>query len=115
MKNQKRTILIDLDGVLNSYIGEFDENFIPPVLEGAKDFLKNLSEDFRIKIFTTRNKLLSAKWLIENNLDQYIIDITDKKDLCWLYIDDRCLQFKGDYKELFENIKMFKPWYKQTK
>jgi hypothetical protein len=31
--------------------------------------------------FTTRNKLLTAKWLIENDIDKYIEDITNTKDL----------------------------------
>ncbi len=108
----KKIILIDLDGVLNTYQGYFIEDFIPSTLKGVNKFLKTLSKNYDIKIFTTRNKLLTAKWLIENNLDKYIIDITDKKDLCWLYIDDRCLQFKGNYNELLEEIEHFKPWYK---
>ena len=34
----KKTILIDLDGVLNQYDGHFDINKIPPVRTGIKDF-----------------------------------------------------------------------------
>lgn len=108
----KKTLLIDLDGVLNCYNGNFDKDFIPTVLNGANEFLQDVSKDFEIKIFTTRNKLLTAKWLIENHLDKFITDITDKKELSWLYIDDRCLQFKGDFKKLSNEIKNFKPWYK---
>ena len=108
----KRTILIDLDGVLNTYTGNFDKDFIPPIKEGAKEFLENLSKDFRIKIFTTRNKLLTAKWLIENNVDKFIEDITNTKDLAWLYIDDRCLTFNGNFEEITLKINNFKPYYK---
>ncbi len=39
----KKTILIDLDGVLNEYIGKFDINLIPPIKNGAKEFLQDLS------------------------------------------------------------------------
>ena len=39
----KKTILIDLDGVLNTYTGPFDPNFIPPIKDGAREFLENLS------------------------------------------------------------------------
>ena len=38
----KKTILIDLDGVLNTYTGDFDENIIPPIKEGAYEFIKKL-------------------------------------------------------------------------
>ena len=66
MKTFKRTILIDLDGVLNQYTGNFEKDYIPPIKEGAKEFLKNLSNNFELKLFTTRNKILASKWLIEN-------------------------------------------------
>ena len=111
-KNFKRTILIDLDGVLNEYTGGFDENYIPPIKTGVKEFVKKISEDFDIKLFTTRNKILASKWLIENKIDCYFKDITNTKDLAWLYIDDRCLKFEGDYSLLTEQINNFKPWYR---
>lgn len=112
MKTFKKTILIDLDGVLNQYTGGFDETFIPPIKVGAKEFLEKHSEDFEIKLFTTRNKILATKWLIENEIDKYFTDITNSKDLAWLYIDDRCLNFDGDFENLTNLIKTFKPWYK---
>ena len=112
MKTFKRTILIDLDGVLNQYTGNFEKDYIPPIKEGAKEFLKNLSNNFELKLFTTRNKILASQWLIENDIDNLFIDITNTKDLAWLYIDDRCLKFDGEYSFLEEQINNFKPWYK---
>ncbi len=41
-----KTILIDLDGVLNEYVANFDEDFIPPIKQGAKVFLSALTEKF---------------------------------------------------------------------
>jgi hypothetical protein len=108
----KRTILIDLDGVLNEYKGKIDETFIPPIKSGAKEFLEKLSINFEIKLFTTRNKILASKWVIENSLEELIKDITNVKELSWLYIDDRCLKFEGDFSALLNNINSFKPWYK---
>ena len=112
MKTFKKTILIDLDGVLNQYTGSFDENYIPPIKDGAKEFLKDLAENFELKLFTTRNKILASKWLIENDIDKFFIDITNTKDLAWLYIDDRCINFDGNYHNLASSIKTFSPWYK---
>ena len=37
----RRNILIDLDGVLNCYCEEYDEEFIPEVREGQESLLKN--------------------------------------------------------------------------
>lgn len=114
MKTFKKTILIDLDGVLNEYTGGFDKDFIPPIKTGAKEFLEKLSESFEIKLFTTRNKILATKWLIENNIDNYFEDITNIKDLSWLYIDDRCINFDGNFENLINSINSFKPWHKES-
>ena len=108
----KKTILIDIDGVLNEYNGEFREDYIPDMKSGADIFLKKLSSDYIIKLFTTRNKLLASKWVLENNLDEYISDITSIKEPAVIYIDDRNLKFCGDYDKLFDDIKNFRVWYK---
>ncbi len=112
MKPYKKTILIDLDGVLNTYTGGYDENFIPPIREGAYDFIKNLSERYKIVLFTSRNVPLASKWLTENSLDVYVHHVTNTKEPAFLIVDDRGLNFDGDYKKAIEKINNFKPWYK---
>lgn len=111
-KEHKKTILIDLDGVLNEYTGKFDEKFIPPVKKGAKKFLIELSGKYIIKIFTTRNRLLTSKWLIDNDIDYLVEDVTNIKEPCWVYIDDRCINFDGNFDNLLNKIDDFKPYYK---
>ena len=110
--DSKKTILIDLDGVLNTYTGMFDESFIPPIKEGAYEFIKELSSQFTIKIFTTRKSLVVSEWLIQNGLNVYIDNVTNVKEPSFLQVDDRCIKFNGNYKDLAEQIKNFKVWYK---
>ena len=101
MKQYKKKILIDLDGVLNEYGNEpYDENNIPKIKTGAKEFLKNLSELAELYLFTGRNLMQSTKWLIENGIDKYFKDVTNTKLPSYLYIDDRCVCFKGEYNKL---------------
>jgi histidinol phosphatase-like enzyme len=68
----KKTILIDLDGVLNTYSGKYDADYIQPIKDGAYEFLRKLSKNFRIIIFTSRNLLSVSKWVIENKLEEFI-------------------------------------------
>lgn len=76
MQIYKKKILIDLDGVLNEYGKEkFDENYIPNIKKGAKEFIQDLSEYGELYLFTSRNLMLSTKWLIENNLDEFFKDV----------------------------------------
>ncbi|MCM1010455.1 MAG: hypothetical protein NC390_06225 [Fusobacterium sp.] len=109
----KKLLLIDLDGVLNQYDGKFDEKQIPTIRNGAKEFLEHFHrQDYDIKIFTTRNKLLTAKWLIENDLDQFVSDVTNIKESAYLTIDDRCICFNGDFEKTCKQINDFKVHWK---
>jgi len=80
---------------LNEYAGNFDKDYIPPLKDGAEEFLKKLSQNYEIKIFTTRNRLQASKWLIENELDNFVTDVTNVKEPASIYIDDRALNFLG--------------------
>ena len=108
----RKTLLIDLDCVLNQYTGKYDENIIPLPKIGVSEFLEKLSVDYDLKIFTTRNLLLTSKWLIENKLDKYIKDVTNVKTTAYLHIDDRCVCFCGDYNNTIEQIEKFKVYWK---
>ena len=109
----KKTILIDLDGVLNSYDGIYEEDYIPPIREGAFEFVKNLSVNYRLVLFTSRNLLLASRWLMENKLDKYIENVTNIKEPAYLIIDDRCINFQGNYDKIFNKIINYKAWYKK--
>lgn len=108
----KKTILVDLDGVLNEYKGIYDENNIPPIKKGAKEFIKELSLKFNIKIFTTRSEEKASQWIKSNELGPYISGITNKKEPAHLIIDDRCINFDGNYTKTLKKIDFFKVWYK---
>ena len=108
----KKTVLVDLDGVLNEYKGNYDESIIPPVRAGAKEFLEELSNNFIVKIFTTRPVQKVEEWFILNKLNSYISSVTNKKEPAYVIIDDRCINFDGDYKNTIQKIENFKVWYK---
>lgn len=108
----KKTIAIDLDGVLDEYYGKYDKNSIPKIKEGAKDFVIKLSKDYKLILFTTRNSKTAKKWLVDNNIDKYFIEITNKKPLASIYLDDRAINFDGDYIKTLGEIKNFKVYWK---
>lgn len=109
----KKTILIDLDGVLNEYGNTpFDKNHIPPLRKGAEQFLKSAEKLGKLYLFTTRNTIQATKWLIENKIDTYFEDITNIKIPAYIHIDDRCICFNGNYEKTLNEIKKFKPFWK---
>ena len=111
----KKRILIDLDGVLNEYGKEkFDENYIPEIKKGAKEFLENLSKEAELYLFTTRNLKLAAKWLFDNKIDMFFKDVTNIKIPAFLHIDDRVVCFDGNYKNTLEKVKNFNVYWKKS-
>ena len=108
----KKTIAIDLDGVLDEYTGKYDVNKIPDIRNGAKDFIIELSKDYKLILFTTRDSKLAKEWLIKNNIDKYFSDITNTKPLAYIYLDDRALKFDGNYDDTLNAIKNYKVYWK---
>ena len=105
----KKTIMIDLDGVLDNYSTYTDE--IPEIRKGAKDFVKKLSKDYELILFTTREPMKAVKWLENNKIDKYFKDVTNVKNPAYIYLDDRSIKFNGDYNKTLDEIKDFKVYW----
>ena len=101
-----------LDGVLDEYTGKYDENKIPDIRNGAKDFIIKLSKDYKLILFTTRESSKAKDWLIENDINQYFSEITNIKPPAYIYLDDRALKFDGNYDKTLEEIKNYKAYWK---
>lgn len=114
MEKFRKTLLIDLDGVLNQYDGKYNPDYIPEPKEGADEFLKTLAPDYKLVLFTTREGSMAEKWLLKHNLATHFDEVTDKKLPAYLLIDDRCIQFLGDYSKITSEIKAFTPWFKNN-
>lgn len=112
--NYKKTIMIDLDGVLDNY-STYDKNNIPEIKQGAKDFIKKLDKTgkYELVLFTTRSPKLATEWLMQNKIDKYFKDVTNVKYPAYIYLDDRAVQFKGSYETAFEEIEKFNIYWKQ--
>ena len=107
----KKTVLIDLDGVLNTYNGEYSFHIIPPIRDGAVDFLKELYKNYKLILFSTRDTKSVKKWAAKHGLEKYFSDYTNKKQCAFLTIDDRCIQFDGNYSNTINAIEKFSVWW----
>lgn len=109
----KKLISIDLDGVLNTYHGNYDTVAISPPREGVHEFLKNLSRKFTIDIFTARDSELVWNWLKEHELYKFINNVTNVKSKnSTVILDDRAINFDGNFSEAYRKILVFKPHWK---
>ncbi len=113
-----RTIMVDLDGVLNKFIGWTGVYEQYEITGGALEFVTKLADaGWRVIIFTARpdEDLLNVyTWAEENGLFPAVHSITNKKLPAAHYIDDRAIRFDGDYNTILQSIKFSKPHWDST-
>lgn len=66
-----------------------------------------MSKDYEITILTTRRADLVEHWLEKYDLQKYIKRVTNQKIPAVMYVDDRAVQFNGNYEEVYSEITNF--------
>ncbi|HPY64785.1 MAG TPA: hypothetical protein PKW87_08885 [Bacillota bacterium] len=111
-------LAVDFDGVIHSYKSGWtgSAECIDPPVEGAIEALKELNSRFRIVIHSSRALMRypGGREAIVAYLKKYDIpysEIVVEKPPAYVFVDDRCLTFRGDWKKTLEEIKNFKHWF----
>lgn len=104
----KKTICVDFDGVLNEYDG-YEEGDLGEPLTGSKEFIKELRKKYKVVILTSRQKEQVIDWLNNNGFPS--MKVTNRKVPAVAYIDDRAIQFNGNYEKVISQLKNFKPYW----
>jgi hypothetical protein len=109
-----RIACVDLNGVLDGYMGwRGPEHFDPP-RSGAREFLAALdARGFRIVVFTTRYAPDVWMWLREYRLDHLVADVTDRKPAAHVFIDDRAVCFRGSFTSTLQEVDKFAAHWEQ--
>lgn len=129
MAEPKKRVFVDFDGVLHRYTSKWEgPAVIPdgPMIDTARgrssiDWLRSLiqSGKFVIHIYSRRGAdpalggigAMKA-WLQQHGLEaRYLKQLkfeTGKPEM-FILIDDRCLQFQGQFPEAWE-LERFRPW-----
>lgn len=121
----RKIVCVDLDGTIAHYEEWQGEVHFGSVIEGSKEALSKLKKKgWLIIIYTTRsNKELISNYLNENEL---LFDYINEnpyqpenaiggKPYADVYIDDRAIQFNGDWEKTINEIDKFKPWEMKSK
>lgn len=127
----KPTLCIDFDGVIHSYEKGWQNGVIyGHVLPGFWEWAEQAAKLFKLVIYSSRSKneagqLAMSTWLIEQRrrwreaggmhetTDPLSLEFAHEKPAAWLTIDDRAIQFRGDWSaaELAPDaMRAFKPW-----
>jgi hypothetical protein len=127
----KPTLCVDFDGVIHSYERGWQNGEIyGTVVPGFFEWVERVRPDFKLVIYSSRSKsgdgvTAMGLWLHEQRnawikaggrrhpTEPLGIEFAHEKPAAWLTIDDRAIQFKGDWNagELSnEALRAFKPW-----
>jgi hypothetical protein len=115
----KPVICLDFDGVINSYESGYGPHYKPTLIpdgptEGAKEAIAKLRKRFRVIVHSSRCVYPEAREAIRLWLDEYgiIVDgIAENKPPAMIYLDDRGVQFKGDWGQALKDIANFQHWF----
>ena len=119
----KKTVCVDVDGVLARYDGWKGVDHFGEPIHGAKEFLEKLSAMCDVVIYTTRcceeiNKPEKA-WLLKNRVRDWLdkhglkysdIFIGQGKPIASAYVDDRAISCRpqefveGEYEHAIEQV-----------
>jgi hypothetical protein len=116
-----KTICVDFDGVIHSYTsgwhgaGRADDPPVPGAIEWLDEMLE--SDEFEVCVYSSRSSQpdgipCMARYLVNHGLRNPGIKFPTEKPVAWLTIDDRAIQFNGEFPSL-EEMSRFLPWNKK--
>lgn len=109
--DNRKTICVDYNGVLDTYAG-YNNGMVYPPRTGALEFLRSLQEvGYKVVILTSANVEKIRNWLAEYEMLDYVDEITNVKVPAIVYVDDRAIQFRGDFQDTLAQISSFRTYW----
>ena len=118
--SESKNLAIDFDGVIHdAHLGFHYGTCYGLPLPGALEAVKQLSQNFRIVIFTAKAKpnrplvggktgtQLVEEWLLKYDILQFVDEVTSEKPRAVLYVDDNAYRFE-EWSEALSFIERYK-------
>lgn len=105
----KPYLAIDFDGTICESLGKYpDEHNFGKLIYGVREAIIELRKKFHVVIITERRSpTLVTNWLRNNDILCDSIQVGKKYNYD-LLIDDKSIQFTGDWKKTLENLTQFR-------
>ena len=126
---RKPILCVDFDGVIHSYAsGWKGADVIPdPPVPGVFEWIAKASEHFTIAVYSSRSGQEGGIQAMQDWMQMHCptvpydwwyhygkaLEWPTSKPSAFLTIDDRCIQFDGDWSFDPASLRNFKPWNKR--
>lgn len=119
MQKGKPILCIDFDGVIHDYKhGWRDGTIYGHLTPGFLEWAFKAQQLFRLMVYSSRSKDAGGindmqNWLVQEGWDEHeiLLEFCSEKPAAFLTIDDRCIQFRGDWDLLPPTrLQHFRPW-----
>ena len=115
----KRTICLDFDGVIHSYVSGWKGADVipdPPVI-GSREAIEKLRKDWQVVVYSSRSgqpggKQAMSDWFVNNDIQ--VDELCDHKPPAVIYVDDRGVTFNGNWEKCIEDINNFVQWQRKV-
>lgn len=106
MQDNRKTICIDFNGVIDTYTGAWGVE--TPVRDGVHKFLKALdNRGYKIVVLTSARLADVERYIMDNGL-WMVSEVTNVKVPAIVYLDDRAITFNGNFDDALKAILEFK-------
>ena len=117
-RSRKGVIAVDFDGVIHGYSKGYQNGVIydDPV-PGAREAMEKIkSLGYKVWIFSARdNEQAIKEYLEKNNIHFDRVHMGRKPPSAEIFIDDRAINFSGDWDKTLQEVQTFVPWLKKNK
>ena len=119
-KHKKRVICLDFDGVIHAHLLSWKDRqtVSSGVVDGVVEAIEQLRRSYVVKVHSGRCCEESGRQAIEDWLKVKGIEVDEvckDKPQAYLYVDDRGIQFKGDWSQTIKDIEGFRQWQAEQK
>ena len=109
---KRLTICLDFDGVIHSYQSGWQGAGVvsDPPIHNVDAAIRRLKKDYRVVVHSARcnteeGRTAIANWLAKHQIE--VDEVCEHKPQAHVYVDDRAVQFSGDWDETIANVKAF--------
>ena len=115
MLYKRKIICLDFDGVIHKNLKPWKnrETISYGVVTGTKEAIALLRKGYKVVVHsgrceTEQGRVAIERWLKAKGIE--VDEVCRYKPMADYYVDDKAVQFKGDWSQLQEDIKGFKHW-----